>query len=52
MFSPEHSSIQVDTDMRTGKVAWWINSTCNLCAGEAEVLCVKYCAYEALKIKD
>jgi len=49
VFSPELSSIKVARDNRTGQVEWSIGSTCDSCKGEAQPLCVKYCAYGALK---
>jgi len=48
IFSREQSSIRVLTDMRTGRVEWVIDSTCDDCRGEEQPLCVKYCAYGAL----
>lgn len=52
IFSPAYSSIEVDSDMRSGTITWCISKTCDGCAGEPEALCVKYCAYKALKIRD
>jgi len=49
VFSPELSSIKVARHNRTGQVEWSISSTCDSCKGEAQALCVKYCAYGALK---
>lgn len=47
-FSPNLSAIKVLTSMRTGKITWSIDSTCDFCKGEVQPLCVKYCAYGAL----
>ena len=49
VFSPEISSIKVLTDMRTGKVEWAIDSTCDGCQSEPEPLCIKYCFYQAIE---
>ena len=51
LFSKEASSIQVSWDYSTGEINWEIKATCDLCEGEKECLCVKYCPYEALTIK-
>ena len=48
-FSPELSSIKVLTCMRTGEISWSIDSTCDFCEGEEQLLCEKYCLYGALK---
>lgn len=48
-FSPELSSIKVARHNRIGQVEWSIGSTCDSCKGEVKPLCVKYCAYGALK---
>jgi len=49
VFAPEGGSIKVDKDKRNGKIHWRLNSTCDLCEGEDQPLCVRYCTYEALK---
>ena len=49
LFSPELSSVKVLTSMRTGEITRAIDSTCDLCEGEEQPLCVKYCLYGALK---
>lgn len=48
VFSPELSSIKVSRNNRTGKIKWNIDSTCDLCSGETERLCIQFCAYKAL----
>jgi len=49
VFSSELSSIKVTRNNRTGSIGWYIDSTCDSCKGESQPLCVKYCAYGALK---
>lgn len=51
-FSPGGGSIRVDKDHGTGKIAWSIHSTCDFCTGEQSPLCVRYCSYEALSIRE
>jgi len=48
VFTPEGGSIKLYKNYRTGKINWHIDSTCDLCAGEDQPLCIRYCAYEAL----
>jgi Fe-S-cluster-containing hydrogenase component 2 len=48
-FSTEFSDIHVSRNNRTGEIKWVIEKTCDSCAGEERPLCVKYCAYGALK---
>lgn len=50
VFSPELSSIKVFNDLRTGKVEWIVDSSCDKCSSEPEPLCVKYCVYGALRV--
>ena len=49
VFSPELSSIRVSNNYLTGEIQLSIDSTCDLCKGEAQPLCVEYCLYGALK---
>ena len=49
VFSPELSSIRVSRNNRTGEIEFSIDSSCDLCKGEAQPLCVEYCFYGALK---
>ena len=51
VFSPELSSMKISRNNLTGKISWTIDSTCDLCRGEPQPLCVEYCIYEALSIK-
>lgn len=48
-FSPEASSIRISRDNQNGEIGLSIDSTCDLCKGEAQPLCVEYCIYGALK---
>lgn len=49
VFIPELSSIRVLNNYRNGEIQWSADSTCDLCEGEDQPLCVTYCLYEALK---
>lgn len=51
VFSKELSSIKVSWDYPTGKVNWTVNDSCDLCEGEKDFLCLKYCPYDALSFK-
>ena len=48
-FWPERSSIQVSRNPQTGVVRWTIDESCDRCPHEEEPLCIRYCAYHALK---
>lgn len=48
-FSTAFSDIRVLKNNRTGEIRWSIAPTCDSCDGEPQPLCVKYCAYGALK---
>jgi len=48
-FSPDASSIKVSRDNQNGEIGLSIDSTCDLCQGEPQPLCVEYCVYGALK---
>lgn len=52
VLSPELSSIKVLNDLRTGQIEWTVDFTCDQCRSEPEPLCVKYCAYRALSVKE
>jgi len=53
VFSPALSDIQVSRNNRTGVIKLSIdNSSCDLCDAEEEPLCIKYCAYEALTLRE
>lgn len=49
VFRPESSSIKVSRNNQSGQIGLSIDSTCDLCQGEARPLCVRYCLYGALK---
>jgi carbon-monoxide dehydrogenase iron sulfur subunit len=49
VFSPEVSDIKVIRNNRTADFKWFIGPGCDLCEGEPQPLCVKYCPDEALK---
>ena len=48
-FQPERSSIKATRQPRSGTVRWRVDDTCDRCLTEARALCVKYCAYGALR---
>lgn len=53
VFSPNLSDIKVTRNNRTGVIKWSIDSsTCDLCNNEEEPLCIKYCAYKVLALKE
>ena len=43
-FDPANSSIQVRGDHQTGEIWLDLHPTCDLCRGEEEPLCVRFCA--------
>lgn len=50
-FWPEKSSIKVSRNPQNGKIFWHVNSTCDGCRNEEVPLCVKFCIYEAIKLR-
>lgn len=48
-FWPERSSIQVSRNPKAGTVRWTIDESCDRCRQEGEPLCVRHCAYHALR---
>ena len=50
-FGPGEGSIKVHKDNHTGKIRLSVDSTCNLCEGRAQPLCVRYCSYKALDVR-
>jgi len=46
-FNPKRSSTRVARDNDTGVITISQDATCDLCAGEEQPLCVRYCAYGA-----
>jgi len=51
-FWPEKSSIDQYRRPTQGTIVWKIDQTCDLCAQESQPLCVKYCKYDALHMKE
>jgi Fe-S-cluster-containing hydrogenase component 2 len=52
VFSHDLSSIQVSVNNRTGEIKWFVDySSCDLCEGEEELLCIKYCPYHCLEME-
>ena len=49
VFAPALSSIKISRSNQTGKMGWHIDSTCDLCVGEDQPLCVTFCSYGALE---
>jgi len=48
-FWPHKSSIDVYRNQQDGYLQWSIDSTCDGCSGEKEILCVRHCVYGALR---
>jgi hypothetical protein len=40
----------VSKDNDTARITLSVDSTCDLCSGEEQALCVKYCAYGAREV--
>ena len=49
VFSPDASSIKVSRDNQNGEINLSLDSTCDLCKGEARAACVEHCVYGALE---
>ena len=49
-FSPTESSTKVSRDNDTAEITITTDSTCDLCSGEEQPLCVKYCVYGARRM--
>lgn len=49
-FKPSASSISIIRDHVNGIWEWILNDTCDMCKNEREILCIKFCKYEAIKI--
>jgi anaerobic carbon-monoxide dehydrogenase iron sulfur subunit len=47
-FAPASSSIRIGRSNRTAEMEWVVEASCDLCAGEPEQSCVRYCQYEAV----
>jgi len=53
VFSPGLSDIQVTRNNQTGEILWTLDtSSCDLCKDEEKHLCIKYCLYKALTLKE
>ena len=53
LFQPAKSSISVERDHLNGIWNWTLNiDTCDNCENEDEPLCVKFCFYDAIIIKE
>ncbi|MEN6327911.1 MAG: 4Fe-4S dicluster domain-containing protein [Syntrophomonas sp.] len=53
VFSKELSSIKVVTGYKEDKINWAVDySSCDLCKGEENYLCVQHCSYESLSFAD
>ena len=49
-FAPDDSSVQIVNDYLQGETQISVDSTCDLCKGEEQAVCVKYCLEGALKV--
>jgi len=50
IFSPGGGAIKVRKDNRSGEIRWSMDPTCDLCKGEDQPFCVRFCSYEALEV--
>lgn len=48
--APAASSIRIGLSNLTSAVTWEVQATCDVCAGEEQPLCAKYCAVEAVRV--
>ncbi len=51
VMSPELSSVQVRRSNRTAAIRWLVMPSCDLCAGEEQPLCEKYCSCQAIRLQ-
>lgn len=51
-FSPSKSSINICRDPMEGTIKWRVDNTCDGCLNEEEPLCLKYCVYHAIFLKN
>ncbi len=51
-FATALSSIKISRSNQTGRTLGRVDSTCDLCSGEKQPLCVKYCSYGALFVSE
>ena len=47
-FAPASSSIRISRSNETAEMDWKLEPSCDLCAGEPELLCARYCQYGAI----
>lgn len=47
-FMPAASSIHIGRSNRTAEMSWTLDPSCDLCEGEAEPFCLRYCQYDAI----
>ena len=47
-FAPASSSIRIGRSNETAEMDWRLEPSCDLCAAEPELLCVRYCQYDAI----
>ncbi len=52
VFQPAKSSISVERDHLNGIWTWTLDDSCDNCENEEEPLCVKFCLYNAIIIKE
>lgn len=49
--APELSSVQVRRSNRTAAISWQVLPSCDLCAGEKDPLCARYCGAGAIRVE-
>jgi Fe-S-cluster-containing hydrogenase component 2 len=47
-FAPASSSVRISRSNETAEMDWKLEPSCDLCATESELLCVRYCRYDAI----
>ncbi len=50
LFAPGGGAIKVWKRNSDADIAWTVDSSCDGCAGEKGLLCVRYCTYKALSV--
>ena len=50
-FNPSKSSITVERDHLNGEWKWTLHDSCDLCENEPELLCIKFCKYNAIQLE-
>jgi carbon-monoxide dehydrogenase iron sulfur subunit len=51
LMSPQLSSVQMFRSNRTAAIRWRVLPSCDLCAGEDQPFCEKYCGCQAIRIE-